>query len=97
LVGFDVGATINAAVLVWDSNKYATGLSAYNAFASGNWNGLFGTSGIFRYTVPALGSPPMAYLMANQQPFFVYASPEPSTFALAGLGAATIVIFRRRK
>jgi PEP-CTERM motif-containing protein len=97
LVGFDVGATINAAVLVWDSSAYASGAAAYAAFATGNWNGLFGHSGIFQYTVPPVGSPPSAYFMANQGAFTLAAVPEPSTFALAGLGAAALMIFRRRK
>lgn len=96
--GFDVGQTVNAAVLVWDSSKYASGAAAYNAFVTGNWNGLFGTSGIFQYTVPAAGSLPTAYFMAGQSAFTLAAVvPEPSTFALAGLGAAAMLIFRRRK
>ena len=33
----------------------------------------------------------------NFQPFTVSSVPEPSTFALAGLGAAAMLIFRRRK
>lgn len=99
LVGFDVGATVNAAVIVWDSTKYADGLAAFNAANStGLWDGLYGTSGIFTYTVPAAGSLPSAYFMSNQGAFTIGgAVPEPSTMALAGLGAAALLIFRRRK
>jgi hypothetical protein len=97
LQGFDVGNTINAAVLVWDSNQYATAWAAYNAFAAGNYYGLFGmTSTIFQYTVPPVGSLPSAYFMANQQPFVVHFIPEPATLALAGLGTAALLISRRR-
>lgn len=35
--------------------------------------------------------------MANFQSFSLYVVPEPSTFVLAGLGAAALLIFRRRK
>jgi hypothetical protein len=97
LQGFDVGATVNAAVLVWDASQYANGLAAYNAFATGSSKGLYGDSGIFQYTVPPVGSLPSAYFMANQQPFSIPRFPEPSTFALAGLGVASLLIFRRRK
>ena len=35
--------------------------------------------------------------MENFRSFNIYAVPEPATFALAGLGAAALLIFRRRK
>ena len=35
--------------------------------------------------------------MSGFQSFNIYAVPEPSTFVLAGLGAASLLIFRRRK
>lgn len=41
-----------------------------------------------------LTTPPF---LAGLQSFNIYAVPEPSTFVLAGLGAAGLLIFRRRK
>jgi hypothetical protein len=41
-----------------------------------------------------LNTPP---LPAGMQSFNIYIVPEPSTFLLAGLGAASLLIFRRRK
>ncbi len=35
--------------------------------------------------------------MENFRSFNIYTVPEPSTFVLAGLGAASLLIFRRRK
>jgi hypothetical protein len=55
-----------------------------------------GASPIF--TVASIGGdfnvPPY---MTGLQSFNIYLIPEPSTFALAGLGAAALMIFRRRK
>jgi hypothetical protein len=50
------------------------------------------------FTVNAIGgdfnTPPN---LVGLQSFNIYLIPEPSTFALAGLGAAALMIFRRRK
>lgn len=50
------------------------------------------------FTVESIGGdfnvPPY---MIGLQSFNIYLIPEPSTFALAGLGAAALMIFRRRK
>lgn len=50
------------------------------------------------FTVSAIGgdvnTPPN---MIGLQSFNIYPIPEPSTFALAGLGAAALMIFRRRR
>jgi len=92
-VGFDTGATVSLQVRVWDNQFGAT----YElALASGN--GYFGKSTIFQYTVPTDPlAPPSAFVMAPFVSFSVTPVPEPSTFALAGLGAAALLIFRRRK
>jgi len=84
-------------VFVWDS--VASGLTdpaaAYAAWKGGAaW--FAGTSGTF--TVNAIGGavntpPPLTGL----QSFTVNTVPEPTSMALAGLGAAALMIFRRRK
>jgi len=62
-----------------------------------------GTGGTYRghsaaFTMPANASPAFALFTGNFAPLFaVNAVPEPSTFALAGLGLASLLIFRRRK
>jgi hypothetical protein len=105
LQGFDVGSTVNAAVLVWDTRYYADGLVAYAAIMQGGaWDGLFGTSGVFQYTIPGAPAPPYEYFMANQPPFSIYyfspeqpfGFPEPSTFAIAACGLVVISIRRRK-
>lgn len=77
-------------VRVWDvasGSDYATasvrGQSAM--FTSGALGGI-GT-----------GGPVLTPDMTGWTSFNIYAVPEPSTFVLAGLGAASLLIFRRRK
>jgi hypothetical protein len=83
-------------MVAWDntSGQYSTW-----ALASAAWQiGLIqaGKSGAFN--VNAIGgdfnTPPN---ITGLQSFNIYFIPEPSTFALAGLGAAALLIFRRRK
>lgn len=99
LTGTAAGDTLNLAIVVFDTAFAANGLDAYNQFQANTYAGLFGWSGLFSYLAPLPGAPVSAYLPANQLPFSVGAVliPEPSTFALAGLGAAALLIFRRRK
>lgn len=49
------------------------------------------------FTMTALASPAFPLYTGNFAPAFVFPIPEPSTFALAGLGLASLLIFRRRK
>jgi hypothetical protein len=84
-------------VFVWDRatsglTDPAAALAAWRAGST--WAG--GLSGTF--TVNLIGgsvntTPPLTGLTS----FNVYAVPEPATMALAGLGAAALLIFRRRK
>jgi hypothetical protein len=83
-------------MVAWDnsSGQYSTW-----ALAQAAWLGGFiqaGKSGAFN--VNAIGgdfnTPPN---LTGLQSFNIYFIPEPSTFALAGLGAAGLLIFRRRK
>lgn len=88
------GTTANMVVFVWDSSVSANPLAAKAA------GGLYGASAIFTYTPPTASlTSPTDFLMYNLGPINVGISPvpEPATFALAGLGAAALLIFRRRK
>lgn len=68
--------------------------------AAGAAGALYGASAIFQYTPPTgpIGASPTVFLMSNLGPISVgFAAPEPTAFALAGLGAAALLIFSRKK
>jgi len=85
-------------VVVWDS-AYTTPTAA-NAAAS-----YYGADNIFAMTPGSSITYPNIYNAGNstwaavgdESPLVVGIVPEPTTLALAGLGAAALVIFRRRK
>lgn len=81
---------------VWD-NAYSTYEAAYAANAYTGLGALFQmnpqTSAIARTPT----TPPGPNSSWVEAPITVGLVPEPSTFALAGLGAAALMIFRRRK
>jgi hypothetical protein len=54
-----------------------------------------GESGIFGATFGGTGTPPPN--LSPMTSFSIYVIPEPTTFALAGLGMAALLVFRRRK
>jgi hypothetical protein len=86
------GAVLNMQVRVWDINF---GTTYENATG-----GIKGTSGVFLYTVPQPTDPSGNFAMSNFGGFTIDGGgiiPEPTTFALAGLGAAAMLIYRRRK
>jgi len=77
-------------VRAWDAASGATW-----AAASANPAAFLGRSGLLNITlaVPPATPPNLAGL----QSFFIAQVPEPTTMALAGMGAAALLIFRRRR
>src|SRR6266700_1516584 len=84
---------IEAPVRVWDSSTFAT-FDLAKASQGGEW----GVSApvIVNLAIPPAPAPPMAGLPGFELTM-IDVVPEPSTFALAGLGAAALLVFRRRK
>jgi len=80
-------------VRAWDntSGLYPTWQAAFDAKTVA-----IGSSPLFNLNAIGgdLNTPP---LPTGMQSFNIYLVPEPSTFVLAGLGAASLLIFRRRK
>jgi hypothetical protein len=94
LDGIPNGTTANLVVFVWDSSRAANPLDPQARFGGG----LYGQSAIFQYTPPSGATPaPAEFLPNNLMSFGIGIIPEPSSFALVGLGAAAMLIFRRRK
>jgi len=81
-------------LVAWDnsSGNYANWGAAKTAWQ----NGLIaaGESGAIGATFGGTGTPPALQGMPS---FSIYVIPEPSTFALAGLGLAAMLVLRRRK
>jgi len=86
LVGWTgTSATYDAAYTAWQGGNAMLGVSSVFTTATGNPN-----------ATPVPGSP--VSLAGSFTGMLLTAPiPEPSTFALAGLGAAALLIFRRRK
>jgi hypothetical protein len=86
------GGLASLFVVVWDSRLGSDPL------AGAAQAGLWGSSAIFQYTTPTSPTPaPPDFLPNALTSFSIGIIPEPSSFALAGLGAAALLIFRRRK
>lgn len=71
------------------------------AIAQGLGASQYGSSGLFQFTpstsaisAPFIYAPPSTWAAGS---VYINAVPEPSSMALAGLGAASLLIFRRRK
>lgn len=95
LTGIPGGTTAFIQVRAWNT---AAGATYAAAFASGQPNA-WGESSVFSVTTgnPA-GSPPTTpAILVGLTSFNLNPIPEPSTFVLAGLGIASLLLFRRRK
>jgi hypothetical protein len=84
--------TLSVFVVGWN-NKGGTLLTPQAAAAA---NASLGYSTVFTYD-PGATSGSQVLTFAAVAGFGVQAVPEPATFAMAGLGAAAMLIFRRRK
>jgi len=95
------GTSASLMVIGWNNSAGGTTLSEFiNAWNSGRLDLVYGYSGISTKILGDGGSLPATQIFgaAPAIPGFVLAPvPEPTTFALAGLGAAALLIFRRRK
>jgi hypothetical protein len=91
-VGFDAPATIE--MVVWDnsSSQYPTWKEAFAAWTQGNIAAV--ESGRWNTVVSGTGTPPL--LDGLQSLNLYYLIPEPSGFALAGLGLAALLVCRRK-
>jgi hypothetical protein len=93
------GATATLRVLAWRgaANAYSTAAVTDQFYP---WNGsaeVSGSSFSFTQGTGGGGTPPGPPKSLDGMPAMVLQVPEPSTMALAGLGAAAMLIFRRRK
>jgi hypothetical protein len=91
LAGSTAAANYTFMTVGWNST-YAT---PWAAAAAGSY---LGFSNPFSYSTGAdSGAAVSTFAASGQNAFGVQPIPEPATFALAGLGAAAMLIFRRRK
>jgi hypothetical protein len=82
-------------VVAWDDSS---GLYSTWTLASAAWSsGLIAAGESTVFTVANIGGNVNTPPSTGFTSFNLYVVPEPSTFALAGLGAAAMLIFRRRK
>lgn len=84
--GVAAGGTITVEVIAFNT--------ADGSYANANWRG---HSAAFTMTVSDSSSPTPNAVGSFMPSFAVNVVPEPSTFALTGLGAAALMIFRRKK
>lgn len=89
------GGTAWIQILVWDTSAGAT----YAAALASGLDNVYGFSSVFSVVTgnPSAEPPGTPALLTGLQSFSLVVVPEPSTFALAGLGLAGLLLFRRRK
>ncbi len=84
-------------MVVWQGN-YNTWSEAFNAWLADMTGTVhIGASNPLTLTLPTGPTDPNLTYLVGLQPFPIFPVPEPTTFALAGLGAAALLIFRHRK
>jgi len=96
--GVDFGGTAEVQVVAW-SGGFSTWAQAYAAWLVPGSGVLIGASNPLTVVLPASATDPNIARLVGLESFAMVANviPEPTTFALAGLGAAAMMIFRRRK
>jgi hypothetical protein len=91
------GSTIQVQIVCWFGN-FTDWNSAYAAWAAGDPTVKIGASNAINVTLPTGPLDTTATRLVGLQAFGIVSSvPEPTSMALAGLGAAAMLIFRRRK
>lgn len=96
VAGTTAGNLYELFIIGW-SSAYADPIAAAAANAPVGWSGTFTYASGSTPTVTASGAPLSTFTGSGAGSFGVSPVPEPTTFALAGLGAAALLIFRRRK
>lgn len=99
ITGVANGGTATLRVLAWRgaAGAYSTAATTDQFYP---WSGaaeVNGSSFTFTQATGGGGTPPGPPKSLDGMPAMVLQVPEPSTMALAGLGAAAMLIFRRRK
>jgi uncharacterized membrane protein len=89
--GVAVGATAYLELYVWEGNTYSTYAAA---LAGGDYTGV---SGVFSNATGGSGTPPGPGANLDGLPDVLLTVPEPTSMALAALGGASLLLFRRKK
>jgi len=77
---------------------FSTASGSFAAAQTANLANTWGQSGVFSVVTGGAGSPPTTPApLTGLTSFSLNVIPEPSSLALAGLGAAALLVFRRRK
>jgi len=93
--GVNWGGSALIQMVAWQG-PYTDWASAFAAWNSGAANVLIGASNPLTLTLPTSPIDPNLSYLIGLSAFRIVPVPEPTTFALAGLGAAALLIFRRR-
>lgn len=105
LAGLPSGAVTQFQIILCNTsavipNSIVGGIDKLGFSAVSDGLAFFGTSGLFQFTPGGSVTYPVLYGAGStwaQGQVVVTAVPEPGSMALAGLGAASLLIFRRRK